>query len=243
VLLERYARQAVLLEKPRHLADARELAGLLAPDWPAQHVGLMDSGVPVADRQGFRTMQQFPDPPVAAQAQVAAAALTALWLPATTAPNMAIAANTIRPGQIFKVTAWGVTTTAVTGSQTLVVTPVFGSVVSGGTSVALGASRTAAVQAAVNTNVPWFLEMWVHFKAIGLVAIGLATCGGRFDSYTAVGTAATTNASTITFGTSAASAAATAVDTTVASGLIVGVTASLSTQTFQTASVFMETIN
>lgn len=231
-LLDRYKHH----RRAARLREMRELAALLAPEWPMMHMRLMDSGVPTADRQGFRTMQPYPEPPVANQATVAAAADTALWLPATTAPNMALAANTVRPGQVFKVTAWGVTTTAVTGSQTLIVNPRFGTTTSG---TLLGASRTSPVQAAVNTNVAWNLEMWVYFRTIG--AAGTCVCTGKFDSYTAVGTAATTNASTITFGTNATTPIT--VDTTVAAGLLVSVFPSLATQTFTTMCVFMETLN
>ena len=225
----------LLLDRPP-IEDLDELVALERARWPAMHTELMDSGVPVADRQGFRTMQPFPDPPVANQAAVGAAADTALWLPSTTAPNMALAANAVRQGQVFKVTAWGVTTTAVTGAQTLIVNPRFGTSTAG---ALLGASRTAPVQAAVNTNVPWFLQMWVQFRTVGTA--GTCVCGGTFDSYTAVGTAATTNASTITFGTSVTTPIT--VDTTVAAGLLVSVFPSLATQTFQTMAVFMETLN
>lgn len=238
---ERYLRQAKLIGKPRHLDDVRELAGLLSPEWPRMHMDLMDSGEPVADRQGFCTMQPFADPPTANQTQVAAAAITALWLPATTAPNTALPANTVRIGQVFKVTAWGITTTAVTGSQTLIVTPIFGSTatLAGNNPASLGASRTALVNAAVKTNVPWFLKMWVHFRAIGTA--GLATCGGTFDAETVIGTAAGTNQATVTFGSG--SATPTTVDTTANGGLIAAVTPSLNTQLFTALGVIMETRN
>lgn len=174
--------------------------------------------------------------PVVNQTQVAAAADTILWNPAGLASNTAIPANSISPGQVFKITAWGVTTTAVTGSQTVIFNPRFGTTVSG---TSLGVSRTALVNAAVKTNVPWFLEMYVHFRTIG--ASGTATCSGTVDAETIIGTAAGTNQSTVTFGTSATTA--TTVDTTVAAGLLVSVTPSLATQTFTTLTVLMETSN
>lgn len=185
-------------------------------------------------RQYFR--ESLGEAPVVNQTTVAAAADTILWNPAGLASNTALAANSVRPGQLFKVSAWGVTTTAVTAGQTVIVTPRFGTT-TGGTS--LGASRTAPVNAAVKTNVPWFLQMWVHFRTIG--ASGTATCAGTLDSETIVGTAATTNASTLTFGTGATTA--TTVDTTVASGLLVSVTPSLNTQTFTALCVVMEALN
>lgn len=174
--------------------------------------------------------------PVVVQTATSTNSDTILWNPAGLASNTAIPANTISPGQVFKVTAWGITTTAVTGSQTVIFNPRFGTTTSG---TSLGVSRTALVNAAVKTNVPWFLEMVVHFRTIG--ASGTAVCGGTIDSETIIGTAAGTNQSTVTFGTQATTA--TTVDTTVASGLVVSVTPSLSTQTFQTHTVIMETSN
>lgn len=174
--------------------------------------------------------------PVVNQTQIAAAADTILWNPAGLASNTAIAANSIAPGQVFKLAAWGVTTTAVTGSQTLIVNPRFGTTASG---TLLGASRAAPVNAVVQTNVPWWLEMFVHFRTIG--ASGTATCGGVFHAPTVIGTAATTNAAPLNFGT--AGTTPTTVDTTVASGLVVSAFPSLSTQVFTTLGVVMETAN
>lgn len=174
--------------------------------------------------------------PVVNQTATSTATDTILWNPAGLASNTAIAANSVAPGQVFKITAWGVTTTAVTGSQTVIFNPRFGTTTSG---TSLGVSRTALVNAAVKTNVPWFLEMYVHFRTIG--ASGTATCSGSVDAETIIGTAAGTNQSTVTFGTQATTP--TTVDTTVASGLLVSVTPSLSTQTFQTLAVIMETSN
>lgn len=183
-------------------------------------------------RQGFRSLQG-PEPPTANQTTVAAAADTILWDAANLTP---IPANTIIAGQVFVVTAWGVTTTAVTGGQTLVVTPRFGTAV-GGTS--LGATASMPIHAVVATNIPWHLQMFVHFRTIG--ASGLATCGGSMRARSIIGTAATTNSSDAVFGTG--STTATTVNTTAASGLVVSVTPSLSTQTYTTLGVVLESLN
>lgn len=183
-------------------------------------------------RQGFRSLQG-PEPPTVNQTTVAAAADTVLWDAANLTP---LPANTIIAGQVFKVTAWGVTTTAVTGSQTLIVNPRFGTAVGG---TLLGASATMPIHAVVATNINWFLEMYVHFRTIG--SGGLATCSGFMAARSIIGTAATTNSSVANFGTT--STTATTVNTTAASGLVVSVFPSLATQTFTTLGVAMESLN
>lgn len=183
-------------------------------------------------RQGFRSLQG-PEPPTANQTTVAAAADTVLWDAANLTP---IPANTIIAGQVFKVTAWGVTTTAVTAGQTVTVNPRFGTAVGG---TLLGASAAMPVHAVVATNIPWQLEMWVHFRTIG--ASGLATCGGFMTARSIIGTAATTNSAPANFGTG--STTATTVNTTAASGLVVSVAPSLSTQTYTTLGVVLESLN
>lgn len=185
-------------------------------------------------RQYFRSF--VGEAPVVSQTQVAAAATdTILWNPAGLASNTAIAANAIAAGQTFHINAWGTETTAVTAAQTLTVTPRFGTTVSGTT---LGASLSAPVHAVVATR-PWYLEMWVTFRKIG--SAGEAVCGGVLHSNCVVGTAATTNYAPLTFGLT--STTATAVDTTVAAGLLVSVNTNLNTHTYNCLEVVMETSN
>jgi hypothetical protein len=185
-------------------------------------------------RQYFRT--HVGEAPVVTQTQIAAAAETILWNPAGLASNTAIAANAIAAGQTFKLTAWGTSTTAVTGSQTLIMKARFGTTASG---TLLGAaSPTQAVNAVARTD-PWFLEMWVTFRKIGTA--GEAICIARLDDPKVVGTAATTNSSMLTCGNTTTTA--TAVDTTVAAGLLITLQPSLSTYTFNCLEVIMETVN
>lgn len=223
--------KAVLLDGPRAdvLEDVMELAARERGRWQSITQMLRDDGAPMASRQYF--CELIADPPTANQTQVAAAADTVLW----DAANLtAIAAGAIRAGQLFKATAWGITTTAVTAGQSVVVTPRFGTT-TGGT--ALGASRNAPVNAAVVSNAPWFLEMWVHFRTVG--ASGTATCGGFLTSPTIVGAAgATPNGATLNFGTGGTTA--TTVNTTAAAGLVATITPSLSTQTYTTLGVALE---
>lgn len=190
-------------------------------------------------RQYFRT--QIYEPPPVTQTQVAVAAELGLWNPAATgkAPNTAIAANSISPGQTFKCTAWGTSTTAVTGSQTLILKLRYAASSAAGSGTLIGvASPTQAVNAVARTD-PWFLEAWLTFPTIGTA--GTARGIARLDDPKVIGTAATTNSSMLTCGSSTTTA--TTVDTTVASGIVVTVQASLSTYTFDCLNVVMETIS
>lgn len=239
-LLERYERQATLLEGGPSLGfleEAVELAAIERKRWTKINRSLRD--VPVAGRQGWREQAFQKEPPVVNQTTIAAAADTILWDPAGLAPNTAIPANSIYAGQIFVITAFGVTTTAVTAGQTLIANPRFGTTNAG---VSLGVSRTAPINAAVKTNVDFFLEMWVHFRSIGpLASGGTAMCGGMMTAETIIGTAATTNVAPLQFGGGATTAIA--VNTTAASGLLVSLFPSLATQTFTCTFVNMETNN
>lgn len=188
-------------------------------------------------RQFFRS-QIYEAPPVT-QTQVAAAAETMLWNPAATgkAPNTGIPANSISPGQTFKCTAWGTSTSAVTGSQTLILSLRYGTTATG---TLIGAkSPTQAVNAVARTD-PWFVEAWITFKTIGTggTAFGFATLADP----KVVGTAATTN-SLGWLNCGSTTTTPTTVDTTVAAGLVVCVQPSLATYTFDCLNVVMETIS
>jgi hypothetical protein len=213
------------------LEAVEELKRLERPGWQRALAELEANGDEVAARQYFREL--LGEPPIVNQTTVAAAADTVLWDAASLTP---IPANTIQAGQTYKITAWGIHTTAVTGSQTVIFNPRFGTT-TGGT--ALGVSRTQPINAVVQTNKPWNLQMWVHFRTIG--SAGTATCGGFFISESAIGTAATTNTAPVAFGTGATTA--TTVNTTVAAGLVVTITPSLSTQTYTTMGVVLESLN
>lgn len=185
--------------------------------------------------QGFRALVGSAEPPLANQTAVSGVTvITALW---DAASFTFFAARQVQADQVFKVTAWGVMTTAVTGSQTATFTPVWGTT-TGGT--VLGASVAAPLEAKVFTNTMWLAEMWVHVRTIG--SSGSVTCAGKITALPFVGVAAgTAEGETVTFGTG--STTATTVDTTVASGLLLCVTPSLSTQSYTTLGVVMEGLN
>jgi hypothetical protein len=214
-----------------------ELIDIERHNWKRHARQNLEAGVPTASSQGFRSLfANNQEAPITNSTQVAAAADTILWDPAGIAPQTAIPANTLKADDILKVTAWGVNTTAVTGSQTVAFTPRFGTTVSG---TSLGVSRTMPVNAAVVTTQPFYCELYFHCRLVG--SAGTATAGGWISTQSVIGTAATTNTSPANFGTS--STTATTINTTTASGLLVSVNASLNTNTWQTLGVVMESLN
>src|SRR3954465_5836232 len=185
-------------------------------------------------RQTFR--EPMADPPVANQTTVTGGtSITTLW----DAANLtALPGNTVKAGQAYKVTAWGIATTAVTAAQTATFTPFFGTTTGAGTS--LGASVAAPLEAKVFPNTNWFAEVFVHFRTIG--SGGTAVCGGKITALPFVGVAGgTAEGESVTFGTG--SATATTVNTTAASGLFLAVTPSLATQSWTCLTAFSETVN
>lgn len=190
-------------------------------------------------RQYFRSQIYEPNP--VTQTQVAAAAETNLWNPAATgkAPNTAIPANSISPNQIFKVTAWGTSTTAVTGSQTIILSLRYGNSNTPSSNTLIGVkSPTQAVNAVARTD-PWIVEAWMCFRTIGTA--GTATGFAELRDPKVVGTAAGTNSIILNCGSSTTTP--TTVDTTVAAGIVVAVQPSLNTYTFDCVSVTMESIS
>jgi hypothetical protein len=231
--LAAFERDAVLLDRPPQVpAEIIELAARERSEWQRITQGLKD-GTLLASRQYFREV--LVDPPVANQTDVTGGtSITALWDAANLTP---IAGGSIRAGQMFKVTAFGIQTQAITGSQTATFTPIFGTA-TGGTS--LGASVAAPLEAKVFTNTNWFAQMFVHFRTVG--ASGTAVCAGNIEALPFVGVAAgTAEGGSVPFGTG--SATPTTVNTTIASGLLLAVTPSLATQHWQTLAVVMESLN
>lgn len=128
-----------------------------------------------------------------------------------------IPAMGVRSGQVWKLTVWGTATTGTAG--TLIITPRYGLVI-GGTSMT--ASPTQNYVPSI-TLAPFTYECWVSFRSLG-VAAGANTavhCSGRWISGGAVATAA--SSTVVTHATSGS----VNVDTTVASGLWIGVTFSV----------------
>jgi len=122
-----------------------------------------------------------------------------------------------RAGKVYKLSVGGTCTTGTAG--TLIITPRFGLVIGG---VALGASPTQNYVPSV-TLAPFLFEYVLVFRSIGIAAGATSTAvgTGRWSSNGAVATAA--SATTVL----CSSTASVSVDTTVASGLWIGVTFSV----------------
>jgi len=122
-----------------------------------------------------------------------------------------------RAGQVWKLTVGGTCTTGTAG--TLIITPRYGLVIGG---TALTASAAQNYVASI-TLAPFVYECWVVFRTIGVAAGANSTviCTGRWTSLGAIATASSETSVTHT------STGSVSVDTTVASGLWIGVTFSV----------------
>ena len=122
-----------------------------------------------------------------------------------------------RAGQVWKLTVGGTCTTGTAG--TLIITPRYGLVI-GGTALTASAAQNYVPSI---TLAPFVYECWVVFRTIGVAAGANSTviCTGRWTSLGAIATASSETSVTHT------STASVSVDTTVASGLWVGVTFSV----------------
>lgn len=128
-----------------------------------------------------------------------------------------IGAMAPRAGQIWKLTVAGTATTGTAG--TLIIQPRYGLVIGG---TALGVSPTQNYVPSI-TLAPFIFEYWLTFRSIGVAAGANSNVEG-FGRWTSGGAVATAASSTAVMVSTTASVA---VDTTVASGLWIGVTFSV----------------
>jgi hypothetical protein len=153
------------------------------------------------------------DPPSAALPTITATSETVLVPTIFTQ----IPAMTPRVGKVYKLTVGGTCTTGTAG--TLIITPRYGLVIGG---VALGASPTQNYVPSI-TLAPFVFEYWLQFRTIGIAAGANSTATGH-GVWTSGGAVATASSATTVVVSSTASVS---VDTTVASGLWIGVTFSV----------------
>lgn len=161
--------------------------------------------------QNFRSL--VVDGPTAALPTITATTETVL-IPTIFTPIPAMAA---RASAAYKLTVGGTATTGTAG--TLTITPRYGLVI-GGTALTASAAQNYVPSI---TLAPFLYECWVYIRSLGVAAGANSSviCTGRWQSLGAIATAAS---STFVSHTSTASVS---VDTTVASGLWVGVTFSV----------------
>lgn len=162
-------------------------------------------------RQYFEDLQL--DPPLAALPTITATSETVL-IPTLFTP---IPAMEPRAGKIYKLTVGGTLTTGTAG--TLTVTPRYGLVIGG---VALGASPVQNYVPSI-TLAPFLFEYYLQFRSIGVAAGATSTAVG-FGRFESGGAVATPSSSTCVM---VGSTGSVSVDTTVASGLWIGMTFSV----------------
>ena len=224
-LLERYERQAVLLD------EARDLGGGMAWDTfgdVLDHAGLPVrikdnvrrsrearlAGVP-QPRAGFGPFRQMVDGSVVPDANLAQITGTTEVGLYPAAQYTGFAANQLRAGQVWQLSCFGIGTTPGSSQGNITITPRFGTS-TGGTS--LGASAATALAASA-TNALWYLNMWFIVRAVGVAgANSHVIAGGQFNAQAALIAAST--GQSVLFG----STAVVSVDLSVASGLFIGVT-------------------
>jgi hypothetical protein len=221
---ENLLRQATLLDRgvePRHLDDARELAALLRPEWQARSCEIDDG--PVASRQYFRELTE--PVMVASQTAITGTSEAALW------PTVfsTFAANSLRPGQMLQVTAFGIITTPSATPGTMTVTPRFGTTVSG---TSLGGAGPSGTLNTSLTNTPWYLDFLMTVRSVGTSATVVGV--GRI-----VTLALPSSPGNLSFGGTVAT-----VDTTAAAGIWLGITLSVGTSpTMTTQGLAVEVLN
>jgi hypothetical protein len=161
--------------------------------------------------QNFRALML--DGPTAALPTITATTETVL-IPTIFTP---IPAMDARASAAYKLTVGGTCTTGIAG--TLIITPRYGLVI-GGTALTASAAQNYVPSI---TLAPFLYECYVYIRSLGVAAGATSNviCTGRWTSLGAIATAAS---ATSVHHTSTASVA---VDTTVASGLWVGVTFSV----------------
>ena len=144
------------------------------------------------------------------------------------------AANQLRAGQMWHLSAYGIMTTAGASQGNITITPRYGTSTSG---TSLGASAATALAASA-TNVPWRLEYDFDVRSIGNAGANSNVVGnGWFGTTVAAITAATGNV--VFFG----STANVAVDTSIASGLFIGITLGSASDTMTTMDVRLISLN
>lgn len=184
-------------------------------------------------RAAFGPFRQMMDGAIslADQTAVTGTSETGLW-PA--AQYTGIAANTVRAGQVWYCTAFGVATTAASSQGNLTLTPRWGTSTSG---TSLGAS-SATAQVASASNAPWKLEYMFVARAVGNAGTNSNMVGnGIFSTTTAVIAASTGNQ--VCFG----STANVAVDLSIAAGLFMGITLGSASDSYKTLFVGLESLN
>lgn len=156
------------------------------------------------------------------QSAITGTAEAALW---SASQWTAFAANQLEAGSLYRVTAWGLMTTAASTPGTLTITPRYGTSTGGTT---LGISAASATLTTSQTNVPWELRATFVCRSEG--SSGTAVLGGMFICNSAF-------AAPLAFGSTTAT-----IDTTTAQGLFIGATLGSASDSMTTKAVVFENL-
>lgn len=254
-LLDRYERRAVMLQPAydRHLAlieqSADRWGGMLAG---TQILDMADDmRLPRSAREnlrrsramrlagleqpqmGFGPFRQMIDGSImlANQTAITGTTETALW---PVAQYSGFAANQLRAGQVWAITAMGIITTAGASQGNITHTPRYGTS-SGGVSLIAGAATALAASA---TNAPWQMQYLFVVRSVANAGLNSnAVGGGCFETSIAAIAAATGN--TIVMGATAN----VAIDCSIAAGLYMGITLGSASDTMAAMIVAVESLN
>lgn len=212
--IEQMKRQAALLDAaPEHVREWLRLAELVGPNGPKMAFGpfrqMLDGAICLANQTAITGTSEAAMFPVAQYS--------------------GFAANQLRAGQLWHLTAFGIITTS-TSPGNITITPRYGTSTSG---TSLGAS-TATALIASQTNIPWRFEYDFIVRSVGNAGANSNVIGnGVFTAGVAV------VANDMVMG----STASVAVDTSIAAGLFIGVTLGAASVSLTTMGVMLESLN
>jgi len=142
--------------------------------------------------------------------------------------------NSMRSGQKWHLTAWGIITTPGASQGNITITPRFGTSTGG---ISIGASAATALVASA-TNLPWRLEYDLTIRSIGNSGTNSNLIGnGMF--ITTPGVISTTTGNVVVFG----STANVAFDASISGGIFIGVTMGHASDSMVCMDVSVESLN
>lgn len=228
--LEEMERLATEFAKPARLTS-EQLAYL--PPRARRWLELSAEAGPNGPRAAFGPFRQMLDGAImlANQTAITGTSETALF---PVAQYSGWAANQLRAGQIWELTAFGIITTPASSQGNITITPRYGTSTGG---VSLTASAATAL-AANATNVVWNLTYTFIVRSIGNAGTNSNVVGnGTFTA--AVGAIAASTGNSIVFG----STANVAVDASIASGLFIGITLGSASDSMTCMGAMLESLN
>lgn len=209
--------------------QATLLAG--APDHVREWLRLAEFAGPNGPKMAFGPFRQMIDGAIMLVSQTAITGTSETGM-FSVAQYSGWAANQLRAGQKWHLTAWGIMTTAGASPGNLTITPRFGTSTSG---TSIGASEARAL-ATSGSNLAWRMEYDFTVRTVGNAGANSTVVG---NGWFAAATGVFSSGTQMVFG----STASVSVDLSVASGLFIGVTMGSASDTMTTMDVSLESLN